>query len=86
MTEQQYSPRRAGVRFGIAAVATALVGLLGGWSVRSAVRRGAVAGAAVAAGDYALHRMLGNLPELEAELDERAEEIEVEIEDAATED
>jgi hypothetical protein len=35
----------------------------------------------VAASDYALYRILGELPALETELDERVDEIEIDLED-----
>jgi hypothetical protein len=82
MADERYPPTRAGTRFAVGAAATALVGVAAGWGLKSAVRRGTVVGAAVAAGDYALWRFLGQLPELEGELEDRADEIEVEIEDA----
>jgi hypothetical protein len=76
-----YSFARARARFLLAATATASVGLLGGWGVRGTVRRAALIGGAVAASDYALYRVLGELPALETELDERVDEIEIDLED-----
>ncbi|MEF8773466.1 MAG: hypothetical protein V5A23_04915 [Halobacteriales archaeon] len=79
MSDEQ-PPSRAGARFAVAAAATILVGLAGGWSARNALRRGIVVGVAVATADVALRRYLARLPDVDAPRDDQAEAIEVEIE------